>query len=133
MTFLDTNILVYSVDGKDPIKQGIARKILIEALVGREFLISAQVLNEFSNIALLKLKMSIQEVRRFVEIFGQINVVSIDRSWTGKALSLKEKYGTQFFDSLLLVAAEENGCDTILTEDLNDGQVYGSVKAVDPF
>ncbi len=77
--------------------------------------------------------MSIQEVRRFVEIFGQINVVSIDRSWTDKALSLKEKFGTQFFDSLLLVAAEENGCDTILTEDLNDGQMYGSVKAIDPF
>ena len=133
MTFLDTNILVYSVDGKDPVKQGIARKILIEALVSREYLISAQVLNEFSNIALLKLKMSIQEVRRFVEIFGQINVVSIDRSWTDKALSLKEKFGTQFFDSLLLVAAEENGCDTILTEDLNDGQMYGLVKAVDPF
>ena len=133
MTFLDTNILVYSVDGNDPVKQGIARKILIEALVGREYLISAQVLNEFSNIALLKLKMSIQEVRRFVEIFGQINVVSIDRSWTEKALSLKEKFGTQFFDSLLLVAAEENGCDTILTEDLNDGQMYGSVKAIDPF
>jgi len=133
MTFLDTNILVYSVDGKDPVKQGIARKILIEALVSREYLISAQVLNEFSNIALLKLTMSIQEVRRFVEIFGQINVVSIDRSWTDKALSLKEKFGTQFFDSLLLVAAEENGCDTILTEDLNDGQMYGSVKAIDPF
>ena len=133
MTFLDTNILVYSVDGNDPVKQGIARKILIEALVRREYLISAQVLNEFSNIALLKLKMSIQEVRRFVEIFGQINVVSIDRSWTDKALSLKEKFGTQFFDSLLLVAAEENGCDTILTEDLNDGQMYGSVKAIDPF
>ena len=133
MTFLDTNILVYSVDGKDPVKQGIARKILIEALVSREYLISAQVLNEFSNIALLKLKMSIQEVCRFVEIFGQINVVSIDRSWTDKALSLKEKFGTQFFDSLLLVAAEENGCDTILTEDLNDGQMYGSVKAIDPF
>ena len=133
MTFLDTNILVYSVDGKDPVKQGIARKILIEALVRREYLISAQVLNEFSNIALLKLKMSIQEVRRFIEIFGQINVVSIDRSWTDKALSLKEKFGTQFFDSLLLVAAEENGCDTILTEDLNDGQMYGSVMAVDPF
>ena len=133
MTFLDTNILVYSVDGNDPVKQGIARKILIEALVSREYLISAQVLNEFSNIALLKLKMSTQEVRRFVEIFGQINVVSIDRSWTDKALSLKEKFGTQFFDSLLLVAAEENGCDTILTEDLNDGQMYGSVKAIDPF
>ena len=30
-------------------------------------------------------------------------------------------------------AAQENGCDEILTEDLNDGQMYGSVKAVNPF
>ena len=28
---------------------------------------------------------------------------------------------------------KENGCDEILTEDLNDGQMYGSVKAVNPF
>jgi len=39
----------------------------------------------------------------------------------------------KFIDSLLLVAAQENGCDEILTEDLNDGQMYGSVKAVNPF
>ena len=58
---------------------------------------------------------------------------SLDRSWTDKALLVKEKFDTQFFDSLLLVAAEENGCDTILTEDLNDGQMYGTVKAVNPF
>ena len=133
MTFLDTNVLVYAVDGKDPAKQGVARKIIIEALIKKDCLVSAQVLNEFSNIALLKLKMSIEEVRRFVAIFSQIHVVSLDRRWTDKALSVKEMFGTQFFDSLLLVAAEENGCDTILTEDLNDGQMYGSVKAVNPF
>ena len=34
MTFLDTNVLVYAVDGKDPLKQGVARKIIIEALIG---------------------------------------------------------------------------------------------------
>ena len=133
MTFLDTNVLVYAVDGKDPAKQGVARKIIIEALIKKDSLVSAQVLNEFSNIALLKLKMSIEEVRRFVAIFSQIHVVSLDRRWTDKALSVKEMFGTQFFDSLLLVAAEENGCDTILTEDLNDGQMYGTVKAVNPF
>ena len=130
---LDTNVLVYAVDGKDPAKQGVARKIIIEALIKKDCLVSAQVLNEFSNIALLKLKMSIEEVRRFVAIFSQIHVVSLDRRWTDKALSVKEMFGTQFFDSLLLVAAEENGCDTILTEDLNDGQMYGTVKAVNPF
>ena len=33
----------------------------------------------------------------------------------------------------MLSAAESAGCDEILTEDLNDGQMYGNVKAVNPF
>ena len=133
MTFLDTNILVYSVDKNDPVRHAVARKIALSAVSGRDFLISAQVLNEFSNIALLKLKMSVEETRKLVSFFSRMNVVSVDRDWTDKALTLKQSYGTQFFDSLLLVAAEENSCEEILTEDLNDGQMYGSVKAVNPF
>ena len=133
MTFLDTNVLVYSVDKNDPVRHATARKIVLSAVSGRDFLISAQVLNEFSNIALLKLKMSVEETRKLVSFFSHMNVVSIDRRWTDKALTVKKSYGTQFFDSLLLVAAEENGCGEILTEDLNDGQMYGSVKAVNPF
>ena len=133
MTFLDTNILVYSVDKNDPVRHAVARKIVLSAVSSRDFLISAQVPNEFSNIALLKLKMSVEETRKLVSFFSRMNVVSADWDWTDKALTLKQSYGTQFFDSLLLVAAEENSCEEILTEDLNDGQMYGSVKAVNPF
>ena len=39
----------------------------------------------------------------------------------------------KFIDSLLLATAEALGCDEFLTEDLNDGQMYGAVKAVNPF
>ena len=133
MTFLDTNVLVYSIDGKDPAKQVVAREVVVSAVRGGGFLISAQVLNEFSNIALLKLKLSVEEVRKFVSFFSRIGVVSLESRWTDAALLLKQRYETQFFDSLLLAAAQENGCDEILTEDLNDGQLYGSVKAVNPF
>ena len=133
MTFLDTNVLVYSIDGKDPTKQVVAREIVVSAVRGGGFLISAQVLNEFSNIALLKLKLSVEEVRKFVSFFSRIGVVSLESRWTDAALLLKQRYETQFFDSLLLAAAQENGCDEILTEDLNDGQMHGSVKAVNPF
>ena len=133
MTFLDTNVLLYSLDGNDPAKQAVARDIVVSAVRGGGFLISAQVLNEFSNIALLKLKLSVEEVRKFVSFFSRIGVVSLESRWTDAALLLKQRYETQFFDSLLLVAAQENGCDEILTEDLNDGQMYGSVKAVNPF
>ena len=39
----------------------------------------------------------------------------------------------QFYDALMLASSEAAGCEEILTEDLNDGQMYGSVKAVNPF
>ena len=133
MTFLDTNVLIYSVDGKDLAKQAIARDIVVSAVRGGGFLMSAQVLNEFSNIALLKLKLSVEETRKFVSFFSRISVMSIESRWTDVALLLKQRYDIQFFDSLLLVAAQENGCDEILTEDLNDGQMYGRVRAVNPF
>lgn len=133
MTFLDTNILVYSVDGKNPAKQVRARKVVIDAIKGGDYLISSQILNEFSNVALLKLQMTVLEVRKFVSMFKRINVVSLDSEWTEQALDIKGRYGIQFFDALIVAAAEANGCDEIFTEDLSDGQIYCGIKAVNPF
>ena len=133
MIFLDTNILVYAVDGKYPAKQDVARRIVSSALDSEKFIVSAQVLNEFSNIAILKLGMEIGEVRDFISIFRRIRTVSLLPEWTDRALSIKDAYRIQFFDSLLLAAAEANGCDEIWTEDLNDGQYYCGIKAVNPF
>ena len=133
MTFLDTNILVYSVDGNERAKQPIASDIVARAIDGTGFLVSAQVLNEFSNIALLKLKMTVPEVREFISMFSRIENVPLATAWTDRALQIKDQYGLQFFDSLLLAAAEANGCDEILTEDLTDGQTYCGIRAVNPF
>ena len=53
--------------------------------------------------------------------------------WTNRALAIRKQYGIQFYDSLLLAAAEASGCSEIYTEDLNDGQTYCGIKAVNPF
>ena len=50
-----------------------------------------------------------------------------------RALEIKSQYGIQFYDALMVAAAEASGCGEILTEDLNDGQIYCGVKAVNPF
>ena len=44
-----------------------------------------------------------------------------------------KQYDLQFYDSLLLATAKATGCETFLTEDLNDGQAYDWVKTVSPF
>ena len=133
MTFLDTNILVYSADAQDKTKQERAYSIIRNAVDNPSFVISSQVLNEFSNVALSKLRKSICEVVGFIRLFRRIKVVPVVADLTERALSIKEQHGIQFYDSLVIAAAEANGCDTILTEDLSDGQMYGTVKAVNPF
>lgn len=133
MKFVDTNVLIYFVDSRNTVKQSIARAVLTNAIGSRQYVISAQVLNEFANVALKKLGMTEDEVRQYVEAFQHIRVVFQQGGWTVRALEIRKQYGLQFYDSLMLAAAEFVGCNEILTEDLNDGQIYCGIKAVNPF
>ena len=133
MTFLDTNLLVYFIDRRDSRKWRIAREIVSAAIGSPNYKISVQVLNEFANVALKKLSMTEDDVRGCVEDFMRIEVAVQNSGQTCRALEIRKRYGVQFFDALLLAAAEANGCEEILTEDLNDGQTYCGVRAVNPF
>ena len=133
MTFLDSNVFVYFADPRDARKQRIARSILWTAKNSGKHLISVQVLNEFSNVALKKLSMDENDVRAYIDEFVNIRTVENRLAWTYSALEIKKRYGLQFYDSLLIAAAQANGCDEILSEDLADGQVYCGVRAMNPF
>ena len=52
--FLDTNVLIYAYDVSDPVKQGIAQRLLSRAVAG-EIVASTQVLAEFATTLLHKL------------------------------------------------------------------------------
>ena len=133
MKFIDSNVLVYFADGGNPKKQSMARAILVNAMGNQQYVISHQVLNEFANVSLKKLGMVEDELRQYIEAFQHIRVAYQRDGWSVRALEIRKQYGLQFYDSLMLAAAESAGCDEFLTEDLNDGQVYCGVKAVNPF
>ena len=48
MKFVDTNVLIYFVDSRNKAKQSMARAVLANAIGSRQYVISAQVLNEFA-------------------------------------------------------------------------------------
>jgi predicted nucleic acid-binding protein len=50
-----------------------------------------------------------------------------------RALLLKEATGFSFYDSLIVAAAVDTGCSTLLSEDLQDGRTVQGVKIVNPF
>ena len=133
MKFIDTNVLVYFVDGRNRAKQSISRTVIADAIGNPEYVMSLQVLNEFANVSLKKLGMTEDEVRQYIEAFQRMRIVFQQSGWTVRALEIRKQYGLQFYDSLLLAAAEASGCDEFWTEDLNDGQMYCGIKAVNPF
>ena len=133
MTFIDTNVLVYSADKRDLRKQLRARGLIAAALDNRQYVVSWQVLNEFANVALTKMSMTEDEVCDYLSYFRRLRLQMPEPEMTERALAIRKRYGIQFYDSLIVAAAEASGCDEILTEDLNDRQVYCGMKAVNPF
>ena len=118
--FIDTNVIVYlySEDEKD--KQSCA----LAATVLNSCVTSTQVLNEFSNVCLKKLKMPTEIIENAIdEISKEFDVELIDSKTIKKALDLHKKYNFHYYDCLILASALACGCKYVLTEDLNNGQI----------
>lgn len=134
MTFIDTNILVYLVDRHDVDKRDVAKQVVADAIRNPDsYVLGAQTLAEFSNVCIRKFNIDIGTVHDYLSFFDGLRVVPYTSTDVGRALEIKEEYQLQFFDSLLLATAEANGCKTFLSEDLNSGQIYCGMKAVNPF
>jgi predicted nucleic acid-binding protein len=48
-------------------------------------------------------------------------------------VTLQSRYGFRFYDSLIVAAALEAGCDRLLSEDFQDGQRIEGLTVVNPF
>ena len=133
MKFIDSNVFIYAADSKNPVKRSITRKLISVAVASGGCKINVQVLNEFSSVAHRKLGLTIDEIKAYLEMFRALTILPVPADVTEKGLDVMQRYGLQFYDSLLLVAASENGCNEFISEDLNDGQIYCGMKAVNPF
>ena len=94
---------------------------------------SPQVLAEFSSVAIRKLGMATPILLALLAEMGKIAHVAIDNALVSRAVEIQGIYGIQYYDAQIVAAAERLGCDSILTEDLNDGQMYCGITALNPF
>ncbi len=133
-TFLDTNVLVYSVDTTDPAKNAKAVSIVQDALVNRRaYAISTQALSEFANVALGKLGLAPDAVLDFLRVFRCLDAVLPDLELVRRGVELKALHGIHFYDAMMVAAAERAGATEFWTEDLNAGQRYAGILARNPF
>ena len=134
MFFLDTNILVYAWDARDPIKQAVARDLVRRAVIG-EGVVSQQVLSEFCSVLLHKLgpPTPASQMLAALDSLAEIRLAPAGSGVVRRAVEASQAYGVHFFDGLVIASAERDGCSRILSEDLNHGQFYFGVEVFNPF
>jgi predicted nucleic acid-binding protein len=113
--FLDTNLLVYAVDPRNPDRRKTAVDLL-KALINEDTLVlSPQSLSE----CFRALRPSCHAV--------------LDGDTVLTAISLQAAYKTQWFDSVLLASALGAACKVFWSEDMQQGQIIGGMRILNPF
>ena len=130
--FLDTNVLVYLYSGDDTDKQ----QAMCRTLDNYYCVTSVQVLNGISNVWYKKLGWDGQQIKNHLDNIEEVcnEIYVINRSTINQALEVKDRYGYTYYDSLILASALENGCHSVMTEDMNHGQnINGMLTVTNPF
>jgi predicted nucleic acid-binding protein len=133
--FVDTNVLVYARDASEPEKQRGASRWLTRLWESREARTSVQVLEEYYVTVTQRLDpgMVAESARKDIGDLCAWRPQPIEVPLLEEAWRIQDRYGLSFWDCLIVASARAQACDRLLTEDLQDGQDFGGVVAVDPF
>jgi len=127
--FFDTNVLLYLLSGDE------ARAECAEKEMSDGGVVSVQVLNEFASVASRKLMMSILEIREVLAVIrAGCSVVPVTAETHDLGLQVVERYGLSVYDAMIVAAALLAKCKTLVSEDMQDGQVIErQLTVLNPF
>jgi predicted nucleic acid-binding protein len=126
--FFDTNIVVYAF-------LDVAKRERALDLIASGGVISAQVLNEFTNVARRKRQRDWADIERAVSVIRTRfpDIVPLTADTHAAALELARDHGLAFYDALVVAAAIEGRCDILYSEDMQHGRTIGGLAIVNPF
>jgi len=130
--FLDTNLLIYSMDNYNKKKQAQCRSLLKSVTGSMQGVISTQVMQEFYVAATRKLGADPLTTKDVMNSFTRFEVVGISPDIINSAVDCSILNRLSFWDALIVAAAESANCEYLWTEDLNAGQVIRGVKVENP-
>jgi len=127
--FLDTNVILYAAS------MDASKAARAEALIEAGGLISVQVLNEIANVARRKMALAWPEVHALLNsVRGLLEVAPPTVETHREGLALSERYGLSVYDAMIVAAALEGDCETLWSEDMQDGLVVNNRLIIrDPF
>jgi len=134
--FLDTNIFVYSFDTSSPAKARRSVQVIRQAVATRTGIVSYQVVQEFLNVALRRFAppMTVAEAEQYLStVFRPLLAVQSSQALCYEALRINDKHRLSWYDSLIVAAAIQGGCNVLYSEDFQHGQRFGDLQVENPF
>ena len=132
-SFLDTNVLIYSIDRSNPGKQDTALELIARHAKERTGIISTQVLQEFYSAATRKLGVDPLQARQHLRDFRIFDIVQVTPAIIEEGIDCSILHQLSFWDGLIIAAAATAASSELLSEDLNHGQVIQGITVRNPF
>ena len=131
--FLDSNILLYTVDPRDPAKQAVATELVRDLSEREGAMVSTQVLIEVFSTLHCKLHVSRERAAVFCYALTDWAVVASDLPLAMKAMARSAQSRRSIWDCMIVEAALAGGAQILYSEDFSPGQSFGRLRVVNPF
>ena len=133
--FVDTNVLLYTFDDAHPAKRDRAQAWMASCWKRRCGRVSSQVMHEFYSNARKRFASAISAGDARVEVrrYQQWKPWAVDQATVETAWAVESRYRVNYWDALMVAAAQHQGCELLLTEDLQHDQRIDGLRIVNPF
>ena len=134
--FIDTNLFIYQLEAKDNRKATIANQIIRAGVETGNACISFQVMQECLNVIVRKaeIRLSAQQASHYIDVaLNPLLRVYPSAVFYKRGLEIQARYQFSFYDSLIVAAALQAGCNTLLSEDMQHGQQIEGLTVRNPF
>jgi predicted nucleic acid-binding protein len=132
-TFFDTNVLVYTDDLSNFLKQKRALDVLNQHKLTKSGVLSLQVLQEYFVTVTRKYGIDPGVARRKIELFAGFDVVEPTLNDVLAAIDLHRLRNLSYWDALVVHTAKQAGCSVLFSEDMQHGQIIDGVRIINPF
>lgn len=132
--FVDTNVLLYAQDPREPARRKAAESWLAACWQGQCGRLSTQVLNElYANLRRVAPSLPVEQARAMVQRYRAWGAVPVDDALVDDAWRLQDRYSFSFWDALIVASAQAQGCDYLLSEDMQHEQRVDALQILNPF
>lgn len=135
-SFLDTNLFVYQLMAEDETKSDIAGRLIRQGIRTGRSCISFQVVQECLNVIArhAETALTVEQARRYLDTsLKPLWRIYPSTSLYQRALDIQARHRFSFYDSLIIAAAQEAGCEILYSEDLQHGQQIDFLTIQNPF